>query len=150
MDVCGDEEICEILRNAAAEQIAVKGKERMSKRTQEELDWEMEHSFDKLASRVAVAEDMLSESMRENEVLRDTVVQMAEGLTPELLEEITNRAREEEKKKSKKKSPDAQTQELRRLVILCSGSISCLEETGNHVRIDYLHFIFYLFFWMQR
>ncbi len=79
-----------------------------------------------LVSRVSRAEGMLSESLRENEVLRDAVVHISAE---------TERAGSWTSPESPAVVSQASlTQELRRLTAISCAAMSCLEEAGNHIR----------------
>ena len=89
----------------------------------------------KLASRVSLAEGLLSQSLRENEVLRDAVVHMAEG-GPGACDTVMAAAADEPGAvvSGEKGMVAAASQELRRLIAVSCAAMSCLEESGHHIR----------------
>jgi tetratricopeptide (TPR) repeat protein/serine/threonine protein kinase len=82
-----------------------------------------------LASRVCRAEGMLSESLRENDVLRDAVIHVSsESERISAVKEIVQSAGPWDG------ATDFPTVELRRLISVSCAAMSCLEEAGHHIR----------------
>jgi ankyrin repeat protein len=102
---------------------ALLDKKEKEEEAQEKIEEVMrkEERLSKLANRVSLAEGMLNESLRENDVLRDAVVHMAE---------------EEKKSNSARNSlrQTAENTEFLKYVSITANVMACLEECGHHIR----------------
>lgn len=94
-DVCNSEGILTLLKRREEEDLRLRRQRMMetalSAAEQREAEERAAQMRD-LEARVTRAESMLSESLRENEVLRDTVAQLAEGLPSDLLAMLSEQA----------------------------------------------------------
>ena len=88
-----------------------------------------EDRLGELVNRVSRAEGMLSESLRENEVLRDAVVHISNEC-----DRLDAVAKESGGSGGRSWPAHPATVELRRLTAVSCAAMSCLEEAGHHIR----------------
>lgn len=153
-DVTTSAQVSAVLQERAVEDARIRRDEASRLRAAKEQEFTDKHAerVGELASRMSKAEDLLSESLRENEVLRDTVVQMVEGLPQDLLDRMSRDAEKMEDSSeerhggggslstvtsassSKNSDLPSNVVELRRIYSTCSASMTYLEELGHQVR----------------